>query len=98
MSTHRPSRQPRRPTPTVWKLQDAKACFSQVVREAQHHGPQRITVHGKDAAVVLSAAEYARLAPSSRQPSLHELLANSPLQDLEFEHESFRLPVRDAEL
>lgn len=98
MSTHRPSRQPRRRTSAVWKLQDAKACFSQVVREARQHGPQRITVHGKDAAVVLSADEYARLAPSSKQPSLHELLSKSPLRDLDFERESFRLPVRDAEL
>jgi prevent-host-death family protein len=47
----------------VWKLQDAKAHFSQVVREARTQGPQRVTVHGKDAVVVLSAEDYARLTP-----------------------------------
>jgi hypothetical protein len=37
----------------AWKLQDAKARFSQVVREALEHGPQRVTLHGKDAVVIL---------------------------------------------
>ena len=39
-------------TPRAWKLQDAKAHFSQVVREAQQRGPQRVTVHGKGVAVL----------------------------------------------
>ncbi|MBV9251525.1 MAG: type II toxin-antitoxin system Phd/YefM family antitoxin [Acetobacteraceae bacterium] len=82
----------------AWKLQDAKAHFSQVVREAQQEGPQRVTVHGKDAVVILSAEDYARLAPAAAQPSLHALLSRSPLRDLDFEHESVRTPVRDVEL
>ena len=81
-----------------WKLQDAKAHFSQVVRDARAHGPQRVTVHGKDAVVILAAEEYARPAPAAAQPSLHALLSQSPLRDLEFEHESVRAPVRDVEL
>ena len=80
----------------VWKLQDAKAHFSQVVREAQQHGPQRVTVHGKDAVVILSAEEYDRLAPTASQPSLSAVL--SPLKDLDFEHASVRAPVREIEL
>jgi antitoxin Phd len=82
----------------TWKLQDAKARFSQVVREAQEHGPQRVTLHGKDAVVILSAEDYARLAPTAAQPSLHVLLSQSPLRDLKFDHESIRSPVRDVEL
>jgi len=82
----------------AWKLQEAKAHFSQVVREAREQGPQRVTVHGKDAVVILSAEDYARLAPASAQPSLHALLSSSPLRDLDFEHESVRSPVRDVEL
>jgi len=89
-TTHRPLK--------VWKLQDAKAHFSQVVREAQQQGPQRVTVHGKDAVVILSAGDYARFAPAAAQPSLHALLSQSPLRDLDFEHESIRTPVRDVEL
>jgi antitoxin Phd len=82
----------------VWKLQDAKARFSEVVREARQHGPQRVTLHGKDAVVILSAEDYARLAPAAAQPSLHALLSRSPLRDLEFDHKSVRHPVRDVEL
>jgi prevent-host-death family protein len=80
----------------AWKLEDAKARFSEVVRLARERGPQRVTVHGKDAVVIVSAAEYARLAPVARQPSLHALLSSSPLRTLDFEHESVRAPVRDV--
>jgi|SRR2546423_9293519 antitoxin Phd len=94
---HRAVRRIRRPLP-AWKLQDAKAHFSQVVREAIEQGPQRITLHGKDAVVILSADDFARLAPAAAQPSLHALLSRSPLRDLDFEHGSVRSPVRDIEL
>ena len=82
----------------AWKLQDAKAHFSQLVHEARQQGPQRVTLHGKDAVVILSAEDYARLAPAAAQPSLHALLSESPLRDLDFELESIRTPVRDVEL
>jgi antitoxin Phd len=82
----------------AWKLQDAKAHFRQVVREAREQGPQRVTVHGKDAVVILSAEDYARLTPASAQPSLHALLSSSQLRGLDFEHRSVRSLVRDVEL
>ena len=50
-------------TAPVWKLEDAKARFSEVVRLARERGPQRVTVRGRDAVVVLAAEDYARLAP-----------------------------------
>ena len=34
-----------------WRLQDAKARLSEVVRQAQQRGPQRVTLHGRDAVV-----------------------------------------------
>ena len=89
---------PRLRSPPAWKLQDAKAHFSEVVRQARELGPQRVTVHGKDAVVILSAEDYARLAPAAAQPSLHALLSRSPLRDLDFEHGSVRSPVRNVEL
>ena len=82
----------------AWKLQDAKAHFSRVVREALELGPQRVTLHGKDAVVILSAEDYRRLAPAAAQPSLHALLSRSPLWDLDFEGASVRSPARDVEL
>lgn len=47
--------------PADWQLQDAKNRFSQVVRAARDGVPQWVTVHGKRAAVVLSAEVYEEL-------------------------------------
>jgi prevent-host-death family protein len=81
-----------------WKLEEAKARFSEVVRLAREKGPQRVTVYGKDAVVVVSAEEFLRLFPMAEQPSLHTLLSSSPLKDLEFEFEGVQGPVRDVPL
>jgi prevent-host-death family protein len=49
----------KKPTSSAsWKLQDAKARFSEVVRRACTEGPQRVTVHGKDAVVIVAASDY----------------------------------------
>jgi antitoxin Phd len=45
-----------------WKLEDAKARFSQLVRSAESAGPQCVTVRGRPAVVVLSRAAFDRLA------------------------------------
>lgn len=52
-------------TTNTWKLQDAKARFSEVVRKAREGEPQTVTVHGEPA-VVISAAKKSR-APKSSQ-------------------------------
>lgn len=44
-----------------WKLEDAKAKFSEVVRKARSEGPQRVSVRGEDAVVVVAADEFDRL-------------------------------------
>ncbi|MGB7197698.1 MAG: type II toxin-antitoxin system prevent-host-death family antitoxin, partial [Acidobacteriaceae bacterium] len=44
-----------------WKLEDAKARFSEVVRLAATRGPQLVTIRGKEAAVILAPEEYERL-------------------------------------
>ncbi len=98
MTTPRRTPEPDHSKQPVWKLQDAKAHFSQLVRDAQQHGPQRVTIHGKDAVVILSAADYARLAPEPGKPNLYELFSRSPLTDLDFEFDPVRSPVRDFEL
>jgi len=82
----------------AWKLEDAKACFSELVRLARERGPQRVTVRGEDAVVVLSAADYARLVPAAAA-SLAALFAEGPFARLDgfgddLQHE--RTPFRDA--
>jgi antitoxin Phd len=54
--------------PTAWKLQDAKARFSELVRLARAEGPQRVTVRGADAVVVIAAEELDRLLPRPAEP------------------------------
>lgn len=46
---------------TSWTLQDAKAQFSHVVAAAVRGQAQRVTKHGKEAVVIISAAEFAAL-------------------------------------
>ena len=46
----------------TWPLQDAKNQFSQLVELAHTAGPQIVTRHGKPVAVLVSAAEYKRMA------------------------------------
>ena len=48
-------------SPPGWKLQDAKARFSELVRLARTEGPQHVTVRGQDAVVVIAAEELERL-------------------------------------
>jgi prevent-host-death family protein len=60
-----------------WQLQDAKNRLSEVVRKARAEGPQMITLHGRDAAVVVSASDYARTAKP--KGSLVDFVRGSPL-------------------
>jgi antitoxin Phd len=46
---------------SVWKMQDAKARLSEVVRLALSDRPQRITVRGEPAVTVMATSEYEKL-------------------------------------
>jgi prevent-host-death family protein len=46
------------PKTKAWKLQDAKARFSELVRKARSGEPQHVTVHGKDAVIVADAERF----------------------------------------
>lgn len=81
-----------------WKLEAAKARLSEVVRLTRDHAPQRITIRGKGAVVIVSAKDFARLLPLLEQPSLYRLLSQSPLNRLDFEQPEAPMPVRDIEL
>jgi prevent-host-death family protein len=85
-------------TPGPWKLQDAKARFSELVRLAGEAGPQHVTVNGKEKAVILSAEDYRRLRGEPMGDTLVQLLAEADLDDVEFEHAKSRGLVRDIEL
>ena len=64
----------------VWQLQEAKSKFSELVDEAVAHGPQIITRHGVETAILLSYAEYRKLL-LSQQP-LSAFFRESPLAEV----------------
>jgi antitoxin Phd len=81
-----------------WKLGEAKARFSDVVRLAASGQPQRVSVRGKDAVVVVAASEFERLCARGESASLHDLLSQSPLNRLDFGVEGVKSPVREVDL
>ena len=82
--------------PQVWQVQEAKARFSALVRDASTQGPQTITVHGRRAAIVLSPEDYDRLQRT--RSSFAEFLARSPLAGADLDLERDRSLPRDVEL
>lgn len=97
-ATSKRTKSRRAPGPGRWRLQDAKAQFSELVRRAREKGPQRVTVHGKDAVVVVDADEWDRLKKPVSGRDLVEALANSPLKDVAIERLSVKSPIRDVKL
>ena len=85
-------------TVPCWKLEDAKARLSELVRKARSEGPQRVTVHGRDAVVVVASDQFDTLQAHATRRSLRDLLANSPLRDLEFGEQAVESPVREIDL
>ncbi|OAN53448.1 type II toxin-antitoxin system Phd/YefM family antitoxin [Sphingobium sp. TCM1] len=72
----------------IWKLEDAKARFSEVVRRAQSEGPQRVTVRGREAVVVMSIDELDRLLPKNAgKPAFVPFLESLGLDGLNLERE-----------
>lgn len=62
----------------TWQLQEAKARFSEFLDASLSDGPQIVTRHGKEEAVLVPIAEWRRLQKA--RPDLKELLlAPSPV-------------------
>jgi prevent-host-death family protein len=85
-----------RATASRWKLEDAKARFSEVVRHACEDGPQRVTVRGQDAVVVMSVEEFERLSPQKPYLPFVEFMQGLHLDGLDLGHSADR--GRDVEL
>lgn len=80
----------------TWPLQQAKAQFSKVIRKAATEGPQEITVHGQQTAVVLSREDYTRL--THQRVSFVDFMRASPLLGEELDLERNRSPDREVVL
>lgn len=57
----------------IWSVQDAKSQFSQLLNTCLSEGPQVISRHEVETAVLVSITEWKRLKQSTR-PSLKALL------------------------
>ena len=60
-----------------WKLQDAKAKFSELIHTAEQDGPQIITRRGVETAVVVPISEW-RQVHQPKKRSLLEVLQSGP--------------------
>ena len=75
----------------AWKLEEAKARFSEVVRRARADGPQRVTYRGQDAVVVIAVEEFRKLLPAERpRQALVEFLRGTPLGEIDVHREPDR--------
>jgi prevent-host-death family protein len=79
----------------VWQLQEAKTRLSELIEDANTKGPQIITRHGLDRAVILSTREYKAL--TAHRPDLKAYLLSGPKVD-SFEVERDRDTGRDISL
>jgi antitoxin Phd len=79
----------------IWQVQEAKTRLSEVIEEADKRGPQIITRHGVERAVVLSIADYRAL--TAHKPDLRQYLLGGPKVD-SFEVERERDTGREISL
>jgi antitoxin Phd len=66
---------------TSWQLQTAKARFSELIRTVKDKGPQAITLHGREEAVVISKKDYELLRKA--KPNLVEFFKKSPFHGVD---------------
>jgi prevent-host-death family protein len=79
----------------LWQVQEAKTRFSEVIERARLDGPQTITWHGRERAVVLSIEEYRALA--AQKPDFKAYLLGGPrIEDFSIERDQD--PGRTIEL
>jgi prevent-host-death family protein len=77
----------RRRAATAWQLADAKARFSELFERALET-PQRVSRHGKDEGVILSARAYDRIAaPQRRTGSLVDFPAKLHFGELDLDRD-----------
>jgi prevent-host-death family protein len=57
----------------IWTVQDARARFSELLNTCLREGPQVVTRHGAEAAVLVPMDHW-RLLQQSARPTLKELL------------------------
>ena len=65
-----------------WQVQEAKQRFSELIRAAQADGPQVVTRHGEEIAVVIDIADYHHLRGEAADFKDY-LRSGQPFEDLD---------------
>jgi len=73
----------------TWQVQQAKSRLSELIEDAQTKGPQIITKHGSETAVVLSINEYKALKHPGPKVSFVDFLLSAPKFESHEEEEIF---------
>jgi prevent-host-death family protein len=76
-----------------WQVQAVKQRLSEVLRAAHESGPQIVTKHGSDVAVIIDICDYRAL--TVEVPDLKEYLLSPPIHDLQIQRD--RTPAREVE-
>ena len=69
-----------------WQVQDAKTHFSELMERARSEGPQTITRHGAERAVLLSIEDYRKLTATHSNFKAH-LLGGPKVDEFEIERD-----------
>lgn len=64
-----------------WQVQDVKQRLSEVLRKAEVDGPQFVTRHGEEVAVVIDIVSYRRLAGIGVEVDFKDALTANPHTD-----------------
>jgi antitoxin Phd len=67
---------------TRWELHEAKMRFSELIDDTLEKGPQIVTRHGIETAVVVSMEEWKKLNDEKRQTWKDVLLGEGPRFDI----------------
>ncbi|MEU2251989.1 type II toxin-antitoxin system Phd/YefM family antitoxin [Nocardia xishanensis] len=80
----------------AWPLADAKARFSELIDTVEREGPQVISKHGREVAVLVPIEEWRRKV--GRSGSFAQFMAESPLREADLTIERVSAEARDVEL
>jgi prevent-host-death family protein len=81
-----------------WQVQEAKQRFSELIRCVRSDGPQFVTKHGEEIAVVIDIAEYRRLRGGTAD--FKEFLQSAPdfdALDIDRATAPARIPALDVD-
>ena len=71
-----------------WQVNQARNHLSEVLDQAESQGPQIITHHGKERAVVLSMDSYSSLKAKHKPDFITYLLSGPKFNDFDIERDS----------